>query len=82
MTGYPYDLPERIWAVSVDTVGAKRISCSPLDHGDEYTSYVRADLVERLSDALRAQIYEHGVVAEDAIDILDVMDALASEARE
>lgn len=44
-------------------------------NGYRSTGYVRADLVERLSDALRAQIYEHGVVTEDAMDILDQMDA-------
>lgn len=79
MTEYSYDLPEKIWTVTVDTVGAKRICCSPLDHGDDCTAYIRADLAERLSDALRAQIYEHGVVTEDAMDILDIMDALSTE---
>lgn len=32
--------------------------------------YVRGDLVRRLFSALVAQVYEHGVVADDAIDII------------
>lgn len=43
------------------------------------TGYVRADLVERLSDALRAHVYTHGPVTEDALDILDMMDSQCSQ---
>lgn len=80
MNELAFDLPARIWAVSVDTVGAKRINCSTLDHGPDYTAYVRYDLVDRLFNALQAQVSEHGPVTEDAIDILECLDDTFEEA--
>lgn len=69
---YEYKYPETIWAIALDTVALERIICSPLDHGEEYPRYVRADIVSRLADALRAQVCEHGAVVEDALDLLDM----------
>jgi hypothetical protein len=72
VTEYKYEYQETIWAVALDTVALERVICSPLDHGSEYPRYVRADVVDRLANALRAQVYEHGPVLEDALDLLDI----------
>lgn len=45
---YEFEYPNNLWAVSLDTVGATRINCSPLDHGSEYPRYVRADVATKL----------------------------------
>lgn len=75
------EAPERIYACVVPAGMANwtEIKASAREgyefNGYRSTGYVRADLVARLSDALRAHVYTHGPVTEDALDILDVMDA-------
>lgn len=77
---HEYKLPDKIWAVDVETSAITRISCSPLDHSHEdRTAYWHDDIVDRLVSALRAQVYTHGFVTEDAGDVLDLVDALNQE---
>lgn len=80
---FAYKLPDKIWAVDVETSTITRISCSPLNHdGEDRTAYWHDDIVDRLASALRAQVYTHGPLTEDAIDVLDLIDSLNRENEE
>jgi hypothetical protein len=75
------NMPNRLWVTAEDFPASwagsfRRFNASDLEHeGEEYPRYVRADIVERLADALRAQVYTHGPVSEDALDLLDMFSS-------
>lgn len=76
LSEYSYILPDKIWVIEIETSAITRINCSPLDHDEEgSTAYVREDLVDRLTGALRNHVYEHGPLTEDELDILDLLDS-------
>lgn len=78
-----YKLPDKIWAVDVETSAITRIACSPLNHDEEQrTAYWHDDIVDRLVSALRAHVYEFGPFTEDTVDVLDLVDSLNQDTDE
>lgn len=80
------DSPERIWATvngmstRLPDGGRQFIGGWCEDAGrDRVTEYVRIDVVQRIADALYAQVYEHGAVTSDAYALIDEFSAKAEE---
>ncbi|WP_242221654.1 hypothetical protein [Shinella zoogloeoides] len=80
------DFPERIWATvnGMSTRlpdGGRQLVGGWCEDAmrDRVTEYVRADVVQRIADALYAQVYEHGAVTADAYALIDGFSPRAEE---